>query len=104
MEVRLNCWEYKQCGREPLGNKVIELGVCPAATTVSFHKANHGRNAGRACWCVPRTLCGSKSQVSAADRLTLCKSCDFFELVKQEEGTWFELQPPEDLERRLRGL
>jgi len=27
---KLNCWEFKKCGRQPGGPKVAELGVCPA--------------------------------------------------------------------------
>ncbi len=27
---KLNCWEFRKCGREPGGIKVHESGVCPA--------------------------------------------------------------------------
>ena len=48
--MKKNCWEIKNCGREPSGNKVEELGVCPAATEVRLNAVHEGTNAGRACW------------------------------------------------------
>ena len=32
MSSSANCWEVKQCGRQPGGPKAGEFGVCPAAT------------------------------------------------------------------------
>ena len=29
--VKVNCWQFKECGRQPSGEKADELGVCPAA-------------------------------------------------------------------------
>jgi hypothetical protein len=42
MIKRLNCWEFKKCGREPGGHKVEELGVCPATTDKEFNGVNKG--------------------------------------------------------------
>ncbi len=28
IEKKLNFWEYKKCGREHVGEKVYEFGVC----------------------------------------------------------------------------
>lgn len=30
--AKLNCWEFKKCGRETGGLKIKEMGVCPDAT------------------------------------------------------------------------
>ena len=74
----LNCWEHKQCGRQPGGPKIVELGVCPAATDARVDGVNHGRNAGRCCWAVAGTLCKGEKQGVFAEKLINCQSCDFY--------------------------
>ncbi len=80
-----NCWEFKNCGRQPGGHKVLELGVCPVTTHQMLHGAHSGTNAGRACWVVAGSLCGGKIQGSYAQKLTTCWRCDFMNVVKKEE-------------------
>lgn len=84
-----NCWEFKNCGRQPGGVKVAELGVCSAATDTASSGKNHGQNAGRYCWKVAGTLCGGKVQGTWADKTQNCLVCDFFKQVKLEEGSSF---------------
>ena len=43
--AKLNCWEFKKCGREAGGSKVGELGLCPAATTRAVDGVHDGKNA-----------------------------------------------------------
>lgn len=85
-----NCWEHEDCGRQPGGNKVEEFGVCPAATDESRNGTNRGKNAGRCCWKVAGTLCGGQVQGSWAEKLMDCAKCDFYNLVKLEEGEAFQ--------------
>ncbi len=47
---RKNCWEVKKCGRQPGGEKVDELGVCPAAVPNEYDGTNKGNHGGRFCW------------------------------------------------------
>ena len=61
---KLNCWQVKNCGREPNGLKSHELGVCPTAEEPRLDGAHGGKNGGRACWVVAATLCGGKEQGS----------------------------------------
>lgn len=84
--AKLNCWELKQCGREPNGPKVEELGVCPATVEKRAHGINHGVNGGRACWAIAGTLCGGKVQGSFAAKLGNCWKCEFYQRVMSEEG------------------
>lgn len=88
-----NCWEFKKCGRQAGGEKVKELGVCPAATDKSRNKINDGTNGGRICWAIAGTLCGGKVQGSFADKQLSCMSCEFFKKVKSEESDEFESMP-----------
>lgn len=83
---RTNCWEHKKCGRQPGGPKVGELGVCPVTTNSLAHGLNHGTNGGRACWVISGTLCGGKVQGTFAAKLMNCVECDFYQVVKAEEG------------------
>ncbi len=84
---RINCWEYKGCGREPGGQNAATLGVCPAAMDKSYDGINSGKCAGRFCWAVAGTLCEGGCQGTYADKQASCLECDFFKIVRAEEGT-----------------
>lgn len=87
MNKKQNCWEFKKCGREFGGDKVKELGICPAAT---FTKANGfcgGDNGGRACAYVTGTFCSGTIQGTHKDKEKMCGECEFYLLLKKEEGT-----------------
>jgi len=84
--MKMNCWEFKKCGREPGGTRATELGVCPAATTAVLTGTNGGKAGGRACWAVTGTLCGGIVQGTFASKLGNCQKCEFYLLVKNEEG------------------
>lgn len=83
--VKLNCWEHKKCGRQPGGDKVEQLGVCPVTTFTDLNGAHGGTNAGRACWTIAGSLCGGKIQGTYAQKLHNCWRCDFMNSVKREE-------------------
>ena len=87
--AKLNCWEAKRCGREPGGNRK-DLGVCPASVEARLDGIHGGINAGRTCWIVAGTLCGGKVQGTFAKKYDSCEQCDFFSLVKEEEGSGFQ--------------
>ena len=84
-----NCWEVKNCQRQPGGLKVHELGECPAATAPGYDGRNRGKNGGRYCWRISGSLCGGKIQGTWAEKLGNCVTCDFFKTVKKEEGSAF---------------
>jgi len=83
--TKLNCWELKQCNREPGGLLAGELGVCPASTDTTLDRAHGGKNAGRACWAVAGTFCGGAIQGTEAQKEHNCWKCTFFQQVKVEE-------------------
>jgi len=82
---KVNCWEFKRCGRQPGGHRAKELGVCPVTTYIDLAGAHGGMNAGRACWVIAGSLCGGKVQGEFAQKLGNCWSCDFMNKVKKEE-------------------
>ncbi len=91
---KVNCWEFKKCGREPGGAKVAELGVCMAAVEVRTDGINGGKNGGRICWAVTGTLCGGKVQGTFARKFANCLlDCNFFKLLMKEERKNLELYP-----------
>jgi hypothetical protein len=84
---KLNCWEYKQCGRGENGDRAPGEKICPAATATDADGANCGINGGRVCWAIAGTLCGGRQQGSFAAKLETCLRCDFCQLVLAEEET-----------------
>lgn len=91
MFMKKNCWEVKGCGREQGGKNEKTLGLCPAATDERLHGVHGGTNAGRACWVVAGTFCGGEVQGTFAQKLRDCTLCDFFDLVRKEEGKNYEI-------------
>ncbi|MBU0676124.1 MAG: hypothetical protein KJ950_15915 [Proteobacteria bacterium] len=95
-----NCWEVKQCGRQPGGKNVLEYGLCPVTISGKFDGVNQGENGGRFCWRIAGTLCGGEPQGTAAQKLFNCLTCEFFRLVVAEEGAGFILSPA-DLKEKV---
>jgi signal transduction histidine kinase/FixJ family two-component response regulator/PAS domain-containing protein len=89
--TKLNCWEFKECGREPGGSRFSELGACPAATNTACDSINNGKNAGRYCWKVAGTTGSSNVKCSCAERLPTCIECDFYKQVQDELSSAFVL-------------
>ena len=88
-----NCWSFKRCGREPGGKNVQELGICPASVERKLHGIHDGDCAGRACWVVAGTFCGGQSQGTFAQKYHNCEICEFYQMVKEEEGLRFKMSP-----------
>jgi len=86
---KINCWEEKECGRQPGGFKVGLLGVCPAAADTRADGLNHGVNGGRACWPFSGTLCNGTPHGSFSSKLQDCLKCNFYGRVMREEGDDF---------------
>lgn len=84
--VKLNCWEFKDCGRKPGGINMDECGVCPATIEMRLDTMHGGKNAGRACWAVAGTMCGEEPAGTFASKQNTCSQCDFYHLVRKEEG------------------
>ena len=84
---KLNCWEVKQCGRQPGGEHATDDGICPVATAQEYHDINCGINGGRACWAIAGTMCGGTRQGTFAAKVGDCMKCDFYNLVREEEGS-----------------
>ena len=66
--MKKNCWEFKKCGRESDGDKINELGVCPACAKQEADGLNGGKNAGRICWAIAGTFCGGEIQGKFAEK------------------------------------
>jgi hypothetical protein len=90
-KTKLNCWEFKRCGRQPQGIHVHDLGVCPATLEQKLDGAHGGVNAGRTCWVVAGTLCQGQLQGTFAQKFKNCKQCDFYFKVQEEERMNFHL-------------
>jgi hypothetical protein len=96
---KLNCWEFKKCGREPNGRQVNSEGLCPATKELRLDGIHNGINAGRACWAVAGTLCEGEIHGTYAQKYRDCTTCDFYLRVKREE--FHRFQSPGMLVKRV---
>jgi len=95
---KLNCWELKNCGRELDGDKVDELGTCPAAVSKESDGVNGGVNGGRICWAVAGTLCNGEVQGTFSKKFMNCLQCPVYTKVQEEEERAFVLLPKSEEE------
>lgn len=89
---KMNCWQYKKCGREPGGSMAAREGVCPAASGTIFNTFNNGINAGRSCWLVAGTFCDHQIMGTFAEKIDTCKNCSFYQKVQEEEHSFDTVQ------------
>jgi len=83
--IKMNCWEFENCGREPRGKKVHELGECRAATETKVNGIHGGKNGGRCCWVIASTFCKGEVQSTFAQKYKDCQNCDVYKAVRSEE-------------------
>jgi len=88
--MKMNCWEFKRCGRQPGGRHVHDKGVCPASTHEKLEGVHEGTNGGRACWIVAGTFCDGEIQGTYAKKSANCRVCEFYKHVVEEEGAGLE--------------
>ena len=94
--AKMNCWEFKKCGRGPGENRNGASSSCPVARSGKFDGINGGRYAGRFCWAVAGTFCNnSREQGAFVDKFRSCLNCDFLQQVDIEEGRFMVLTPYE---------
>ena len=84
-EILSNCWEIKDCGREPNGRNVSLYGVCPVSVEFSLDGIHNGKNGGRCCWALAPGISKGNSNVviSCYEKALVCRSCNFYNLVKK---------------------
>ena len=85
MPHKLNCWEYKSCGREPGGLIAEQDGICPVSQAFDQDGINNGQAGGRICWRIYNRLAGLPSDRDLPV-LIPCKRCDFYRRVVFEEA------------------
>ncbi|MEJ2695689.1 MAG: hypothetical protein P8013_03485 [Candidatus Sulfobium sp.] len=102
MAKKKNCWEVMKCGREPGGKNARELGICPAASDKRLGGVHGGEKAGRACWVIAGTFCDGLVQGTFAQKYQDCSVCEFYRLVRKEEGTRYRTSL--DLLKKLKVL
>jgi len=52
----------------------------------SSNGINSGKNAGRICWLIAHTMCKGEGETTFEEMIKICGECDFYKLVKEEEG------------------
>jgi hypothetical protein len=97
--IRLNCWEFKECGKEFGGVNAFNDGECPASIDFRFNGIHEGRFAGRSCWVIAGTMCDGSVQGDFSGKIDGCAKCDFYNYVKEQEGD--RLMPTVQLIKKL---
>jgi hypothetical protein len=89
MTRKLNCWEFRKCGREKGGLMADVLGECPVSTVMKYDGLNDGIGAGRACWIANDFRC--RGVGNGPLRVISCQNCEFYKRVifEQEENVSF---------------
>ena len=86
MGHKLNCWEFKNCGREKGGIMVATLGECPVASAWMHDGTNDGLAGGRVCWQIRQSHHRFASAADICGGAT-CQSCEFYRRVAHEKKT-----------------
>ncbi len=84
-ERKVNCWEFKSCGRGIGGNGGGKAARCAAALETRADGVNSGQNGGRACWAVAGTECAGGLRGTPAAEPDTCLGCLFYLVVMEEE-------------------
>ena len=82
---RLNCCNFKRCGREPGGRNISIFGVCSAPVAIGFDGMNNGRNGGRSCWIIRESACEQVMRKCCVQEIRECRQCDFYCFVNESE-------------------
>ena len=61
----------------------------PVTVDSDSDSINNGNNTGSYCWTVAGTYCNDIKQGTFAKKLKSCMSCEFYQLVQNEEGRRF---------------
>jgi hypothetical protein len=86
-ESVINCWEFKECGREPGGINVSALEICPVTIEHDLNGIHDGKNGGRCCWIFSRCFsCGAEDLKNFEEKIARCSKCDFYTSAKDSEG------------------
>ena len=81
---KLNCWEFKNCGRESGGLLADIMGTCPVALAGKYDGEKGGQAAGRVCWKVPGACLRCEGTLSGYGKP--CHECAFYNRVQFEES------------------
>lgn len=87
--MKLNCWEFKRCGRQAEGAMQETEGLCPTSGEIRLDGLHDGVSSGRACWVVAGTYSKGSAVCSSLKDISDCKDCDFYQRVLDEEGAGF---------------
>ncbi len=82
MAQLLNCWQFKNCGREEGGVLADVSGVCPVSTSMKHDGTNGGLAAGRICWELSKST--PPSLTACVGHGATCQQCAFYKRVHFE--------------------
>jgi CheY-like chemotaxis protein len=83
--AKLNCWEFRKCGKTPFDGTTDRANICPVSIEVQLDGIHGGKNAGRACWTIAGSMCDNGLQGSVFEKYNTCEKCSFYLALKEEE-------------------
>ena len=87
--MKINCWDFNQCGREHGGKNIEKLGKCCSVLYKSFNGINGGLFGGRYCWHIAGTYQDGEPTCIHLKKAESCDVCEFYLKVKEEESENF---------------
>lgn len=96
-DKKLNCWEFKKCGREPGGRNIAQYGICSIPVAVDSDGMNDGKNGGRACWLWRESACGDIMRKCSVEEIRECRECDFYKSVSETHDNSIACERRDDL-------
>ena len=84
-DKKLNCWEFKKCGREPGGRNLALFGPCSVPAATGFNNINNGKNGGRSCWIIRESACEKIMRRCCVQEIRECRQCNFYRFVNEPE-------------------
>ncbi len=84
MDKKLNCWEFKKCGRQEGGENAGVLGGCPVCSAKEADGFNDGVNGGRGCAYIVGSFSPGVIDDVEQNKKADCSNCEFYHLLKRD--------------------
>ena len=85
METR----NYRELKNEPCSTTMEDFDLHPSATEEKAGNPKNEKTEGRACSVIPGTVCEGMIQGTFIEKFEECKSCEFYQEIKEKEENNF---------------
>ncbi|MCI5148900.1 MAG: hypothetical protein D3916_05850 [Candidatus Electrothrix sp. MAN1_4] len=82
-DSKIDCWEFKKCGREPGGKNIEKYGLCSLVVSLEDNKINNKRNGERLCWSLRESACEGIMRECCVNEIKECRQCTFYIFLQE---------------------